>query len=100
MPGSRTRRMTEAGLNRKYVHAPLYSVCGMAMPQLVWMDLEASSSSPLAAKISNRLGEYREKNHDPEVGDHQPAPISTWSRPELTRHHSLWASPNRGRLST
>jgi hypothetical protein len=25
------------------------------MPQLVWMDMEASSSSPLAAYISNRL---------------------------------------------
>ena len=48
----------------------------------------------------NRLGEYREKRHDPEVGDHQPAPVSAWSRPELTRRHSLWASPNRGRLST
>ena len=27
--------MTERGLKREYVHAPLHSVCGMAMPQLV-----------------------------------------------------------------
>ena len=47
--------MTEGGLKREYVHAPLHSVCGMAVPQLVWMDMEASSSSPLAAYISNRL---------------------------------------------
>ena len=35
MPSSRTRRVTERGLKREYIHAPLYSVCGMAMPQLV-----------------------------------------------------------------
>ena len=44
----------------------------------------------------NRFGECREKCHDPEVGDHQPAPVSAWSRPELTRRHSLWASPTGG----
>jgi hypothetical protein len=92
--------MSKHYLEREYIDSPLNRMCCMAMPQLVWMDMEASSSSPLAAYISNRLGEYREKRHDPEVGDHQPAPISAWSRPELTRHHSLWASPNRGRLST
>ena len=92
--------MSKRCLEREYIDSPLNRMYGMAVPQLVWMDMEASSSSPLVAYISNRLGEYREKRHDPEVGDHQPAPISAWSRPELTRHHSLWASPNRGRLST
>ena len=92
--------MSKHYLEREYIDSSLNRMCCMAKPQLVWMDMEASSSSPLAAYISNRLGEYRGKRHDPEVGDHQPAPISAWSRPELTRHHSLWASPNRGRLST
>ena len=35
MTSCRTRRVTERGLKREYVHAPLHSVCGMAMPQLV-----------------------------------------------------------------
>ena len=92
--------MSKRCLEREYIDSPLNRMCCMAMPQLVWMNVEPGGSSPLPAKISNRLGEYREKRHDPEVGDHQPAPMSAWSRPELTRHHSLWASPNRGRLST
>ena len=55
MPSSRTRRVTEGGLKREYVHAPLHSVCGMAVPQLVWVDVESSSTSPFAANISNCL---------------------------------------------
>ncbi len=47
--------MTEGGLKRDYVHAPLHSMCGMAMPELVWVDMEASSSSPLLAHISDGL---------------------------------------------
>ena len=35
MTSCRTRRVTERGLKREYVHAPLHNVCGMAMPQLV-----------------------------------------------------------------
>ena len=47
--------MTERGLKREYVHAPLHSVCGMTVPQLVWVDMEPGGSSPLPANISNCL---------------------------------------------
>ena len=47
--------MTERGLKREYVHAPLHSVCGMAVPQLVWVNVKTGGSSPLSAYISNRL---------------------------------------------
>ena len=40
MPSSRTRGVTERGLKREYVHAPLHSVCGMAVPQLVRVNVE------------------------------------------------------------
>ena len=55
MPSGRTRRVTERGLKREYVHAPLYRVRGMAVPQLVRVDVESSSTSPFAANISNCL---------------------------------------------
>ena len=55
MPSGRTRRVTERGLKREYVHAPLDSVCGMAVPQLVWVNVKTGGSSPLSANISNRL---------------------------------------------
>ena len=55
MPSSRARRVTERGLKREYVHAPLHSVCGMAVPQLVWVNVKTGGSSPLSAYISNRL---------------------------------------------
>ena len=42
-------------MKREYVYAPLHSVCGMAVPQLVWVDVEPCGSAPLAANISNRL---------------------------------------------
>ena len=47
--------MSKRCLEREYIDSPLNRMCGMAVPQLVWMDMEASSSSPLAAYISNRL---------------------------------------------
>ena len=47
--------MTEGGFKREYVHAPLDSVCGMAVPQLVWIDVEPGGASPLPANISNCL---------------------------------------------
>ena len=47
--------MTERGLKREYVHAPLHSVCGMAVPQLVWVNVEPCGSSPLAADLPNGL---------------------------------------------
>ncbi len=47
--------MTERGLKREYVHAPLHSVCGMAVPQLVWVNVESGGASPLPADISDGL---------------------------------------------
>ena len=42
-------------MKREYVHAPLHSVCGMAVPQLVWVNVEPCGSSPLAADLPNGL---------------------------------------------
>ena len=50
-----TRRVTEGGLKHEYVHAPLHRVCGMAVPQLVWMDVKPCCPAPLATDVSNRL---------------------------------------------
>ena len=47
--------MPEGCLQREYVHAPLHSVCGMAVPQLVWVNMEPGGSSPLSAYISDGL---------------------------------------------
>ena len=47
--------MPEGGLKWEYVHPPLHRVCGMTVPQLVRVNVEASGSSPLPANISNRL---------------------------------------------
>ena len=47
--------MSEGRLKREYVDSPLYRVRGMAVPQLVWVDVESGSSSPLPANISNCL---------------------------------------------
>ena len=47
--------MPEGGLKCEYVHAPLHSVCGMTVPQLVWVNVKTGGSSPLSANISNRL---------------------------------------------
>ena len=62
MPSSRTRRVTEGGLKREYVHAPLHSMCGMAVPQLVWVDVEPGG-----------FGDYSKDQHLDDVGHrHQP----------------------------
>ena len=42
-------------MKREYVHAPLHSVCGMAVPQLMWVNVESGNSSPLPADISDGL---------------------------------------------
>ena len=55
MTSGRARRVTEGGLKREYVHAPLHSVCGMAVPQLVWVDVEPCGSAPFPADISDGL---------------------------------------------
>ena len=47
--------MPEGGLKCEYVHAPLHSVYGMTVPQLVWVNVKTGGSSPLSAYISNRL---------------------------------------------
>ena len=55
MTSCRARRMSEGRLEREYIHSSLYRVRGMAVPQLVWVNVEAGGSSPLPANISNRL---------------------------------------------
>ena len=47
--------MSERRLEREDIHSSLYRVRGMAVPQLVWVDVESSSTSPFAANISNCL---------------------------------------------
>ena len=47
--------MSERRLESEDIDPSLYRMRGMAMHQLVWVEVEASSSSPLAAYISNRL---------------------------------------------
>ena len=42
-------------MKREYVHAPLHSVCGMAVPQLVWVNVEPCCPAPLSTDLSNRL---------------------------------------------
>ena len=51
MLSSRTPRVTEGGLKREHIHAPLHCVCGMAVPQLVWVNVETGASSLLSADI-------------------------------------------------
>ena len=58
--------MSKRCLEREYIDSPLNRMCGMAVPQLVCMDMEASSSSPLVANISDCLA--RE----------MPSPPGTW----------------------
>ena len=55
MTSCRARRMSEGRLKREYVDSPLYRVRGMAVPQLVWVNVKTGGSSPLSANISNRL---------------------------------------------
>ena len=47
--------MSEGRLKGEYVDSPLYRVRGMAVPQLVWVNVKTGGSSPLSAYISNRL---------------------------------------------
>ena len=47
--------MAEGVLEREYIHSSSYRLRGMAVPQLVRVNVEASGSSPLPAYISNRL---------------------------------------------
>ena len=47
--------MAEGVLEREYIHSSSYRLRGMAVPQLVRVNVEAGGSSPLPANISNRL---------------------------------------------
>ena len=47
--------MAQGVLEREYIHSSSYRLRGMAVPQLVRVNVEASGSSPLPANISNRL---------------------------------------------
>ena len=47
--------MTEGVLEREYVDSPLYRVCGMAVHQLMRVDVEPCGSSPLAADLPDGL---------------------------------------------
>ena len=42
-------------LKIEYVYAPMHSMCRMAVPQLVWVNVEPCCSSPLSADISDGL---------------------------------------------
>ena len=47
--------MSERRREREDIHSSLYRVRGMAVPQLVWVNVEACGSTPLPANISNCL---------------------------------------------
>ena len=47
--------MAEVGLKREDVHTSLNSMCGMALPQLVWVNVEPSGFAPLSADIPDGL---------------------------------------------
>ena len=47
--------MPERRLESEDIDASLYRVRCMAMPQLVWVNVEPGGSAPFAAYISNRL---------------------------------------------
>ena len=55
MTSCRTRRVPERRLESEDIVSSLYRVRGMAMPQLVWVNVEPGGSAPFAANISNRL---------------------------------------------
>ena len=47
--------MSERRLEREDIDPSLYRVRGMAVSQLMWVDVESSNTSPLPANISNCL---------------------------------------------
>ena len=47
--------MAEGVLEREYIHSSSYRLRGMAVPQLVRVNVEPGGASPLPANISNRL---------------------------------------------
>ena len=55
MTSCRARRVPERRLESEDIDASLNRVRCMAMPQLVWVNVEPGGSAPFAAYISNRL---------------------------------------------
>ena len=55
MTSCRARRMAEGVLEREYIHSSSYRLRGMAVPQLMRVDVEPCCSSPLSADISDGL---------------------------------------------
>jgi len=51
----RARRMSERRLESEDIDPSLYRVRLMAVPQLVWVNVETRCSSPLSAYTPNRL---------------------------------------------
>jgi hypothetical protein len=47
--------MAERALQGEYINTTAHSVRRMAMPQLVWVNVEPGGSPPFPAYISNRL---------------------------------------------
>jgi len=47
--------MAEGVLEREYIHSSSYRLRGMAVPQLVWVDVEACCFAPLSADIPDGL---------------------------------------------
>ena len=55
MTSRRARRVSERRPESEYINSSLYRVRRMAVPQLVWVDVEPGGASPLPANISNCL---------------------------------------------
>ena len=55
MTSCRARRMSERRLESEDIDPSLYRVRRMAVPQLVWVDVEPCGSAPFPADISDRL---------------------------------------------
>ena len=62
--------MSEGRLKREYVDSPLYRVRGMAVPQLVWVDMEAASSTPktLQSPVETDVLTFGSKIHSCQQG--------------------------------
>ena len=55
MASRRARRVSERCLESEYINSTLNGVRRMAVPQLVWVDVESGNSSPLAADLPDGL---------------------------------------------
>ena len=55
MASRRARRVSERCLESEYINSTLNGVRRMAVPQLVWVDVEPCGSAPFPADISDGL---------------------------------------------